>query len=134
MLLTAAMLLTLCACGGTASDEDNTGSDWRTWKSFAYLDMDMDGEMFTVIADVLSDRVVLYYDKAEQEEYAVIGLPFDTADTAVTLDSLIAGDVNGDGFSDVILDVVSDSESVGVRRLVFLRNAEASEFELSNIS
>lgn len=107
LVLTLACLL-LAGCAKTAQDApgktggDAAGSDWRTWgwvSDQGVLEQE-DGEQLRLLLCVFTQSAVLYYDDAEQTEFASLTYPQEIPDAKEAYASFALLDQNGDGHAD----------------------------------
>ncbi len=111
MLLTAAFGLSLTGCGSKGTGENGgadetiiTGMDWRTTASFTDGTL-IHNSAIDVLVSMDASKIVVYYDKPDQKVYATADLTYETTSLQQTVDSLAFIDADGDGYTDLQIDV-----------------------------
>lgn len=96
--------LALAGCGVSENENEITGSDWRTTGSYVYGTLDHDGEM-SVLVGMNNAKLKVFYDTPNQNTYAAADFPYETTDPQATFNSLRFLDINGDGYTDLQIDI-----------------------------
>ncbi len=118
----------LAGCSANAVDEPSVGGDWKTSRGYISEKFTHDGEVDTLVW-VGNDGISIYLNQDAQVEYQKIMFPYVTTDEAKTTQTFATGDYNGDGYTDISVDLVNDAgESETVQ---WIWSAEESAFTVN---
>lgn len=127
LLLAAVMCLSLTACGGSSSEPDVGGTDWRTtgiWRGDGTITRD--GEDTDVLVCVHKADSTFYYDMEEQELFDSVDYPITLASDAwEAFQSIDFADLNDDGNSDVTMKFNDGGSEL---LMVWFWDTESEEF------
>lgn len=127
-LLTMACGMMATGCGLLdRDDEEIVGNDWRTTGSYVYATFDHEGSVDALVG-VGEDKLTVFYDAEEKEVYKRVSFPYETTDVQATAESLGFYDINGDGYTDIYVELYDQQGECSVVQYTW--NADESEFEI----
>jgi len=104
-VMLAVGMLMLAGCGEEKDlDQEIVGKDWRTTASFIPGTLKHEEEI-KVLAELETNKLTVFYDKEVKEKYASVDIPCETTDMQATVNSLQFGDLNEDGYTDMLIYV-----------------------------
>lgn len=138
LLAMAAILATGCGAEEAAEDlptweynEDEEGADWRTTRSFVYLDQKTPEGVVKLLAAVYQEDgvVIVAPDDIDYNPYPDLVLVEGVHDYDTVEDNMYMMDFNGDGYDDISIDDAIDGARVSE---VFIFNNYENCFEYSD--
>ena len=120
LILLLAVALCLCGCKKEQQPTDISGAetipegvDWKAWEQYVPATMQMGGEAVDVLIGLDEVRLVVYYDKDEQEQLGSIAILTPLTDVEYSKSRLRIMDMNGDGYDDIsIPDMLPDGDRI----------------------
>lgn len=128
--LLTAMTVFAAGCADPDAVEDIEGADWRTTRSFVYLEWNTPDGTEDLLAHGYEEYgvVILAPDQEDYDPFPDCELTDGIHSSDIVEDSMTMKDVNGDGYDDFCVDDKIGGEIVTE---VFLYNQENNSFEYS---
>ncbi len=89
------------------NNQNEAGADWRTWRSYAYVDFNMGDEVVNTLVAIDSECCAIYYDKESPDLFAEVSFPKEIEDIGGAMESITAEDINEDGYDDLSITDIS---------------------------
>ena len=108
LILLLIVALCLCGCKKEQKPTDISGGetvpegvDWKAWEQYVPYTMTMGEETVDVLIGLDEIRLVVYYDKDEQEQLGSIAILTPLSDVEYSRSRLRIMDMDGDGYDDI---------------------------------
>lgn len=111
LLLTAALCLSLSACGSSDTDTAGTGDDWRnSGVVVGSGTITHDNERSVdVLVTISPESAAFYRDEAEQTLFDSVSFPMNIPDAEQAFNAISFDDMNNDGESDVLVSFIHEN-------------------------